>query len=663
VAIESGHQHEGPSIHVSEHGGRRFGFVDLTDLEALAAAFETVADIDAIVLAGSASDLSPRRLAATTLRTIADRRQARELFQLGGDVVRRVADSDVPTIAFLDGDTYGEALELALHCTYRVAGEGVALALPQCALGLVPAMGGCHVVPSMIGARAAVDLIVRNPLSNNKATKVDRALSIGLIDAVVPHDDFREHALRWAADVLDGTVEVSRPEVDRGEAWNDAIDRARSWVDNRVRGGAPAPYRALDLIARAKTAAADEMYAGAADAAADLVMTEQMRASAYAHELMASRAPQPNAKPPAGLRTVGIVGAGSMAGQLAAHALRTLQLPVVVVPRNEVGVTRVRDHVAKVLTRSGDTHLLGRLTVTTDRAQLAEAGVVLEAVVENADVKQRVLSEVASVVGSECIIATGTSSLSVSELAQSLPHPERVVGLHFFNPVDMLPLLEVVHTEHTTEAVREAADGFGRALGKVVIDVADKPAFVFNRLIVRLFGEVLRLAEEGTPLPVAEAALAPLGLPMSPTQLIVFTSLPLITTIAERMYDAFPARFPKPNSLQALVQAGKDAFYIHQDGQRVVDPEIYALADRPEQLIERTADEVRDLALDALAEEIAVMLHDGVVTDVQDIDLAMLIGGNYPAYLGGITPYLDREGVSARVNGVRFLPPGVASLT
>ena len=537
-------------------------------------------------------------------------------------------------------------------------------------LGLVPTAGGCYLAPNLVGARAAVDLIVRNPLSNGRPTKAERALTIGLVDATFAQDDFLERSLQWAGHVLDGQVEVRRAEVDRGEAWDDAVARARSWVDSRVHGGAPAPYRALDLIALAKTTSPDQMYAAEEDAGADLVMTEQMRASAYAHDLMTSRAANPT-NPPADVKTVGIVGAGAMAGQLAAHVLRTLRLPVIVVHRNDTGVRRVDAQVGKsldqqvrnkVISEADAARLRDLFTATTDYTQLRDADIVLEAIVEDMTAKQQVMNDIAAAVRPTCIIATGTSSLSVTELAASLPHPERVVGLHFFNPVDVLPLLEVVHTDRTSEAARETAEAFGRAVGKVVVSVADRPAFVFNRLIVRLFGEVLHQTEEGTPLPVVDAALEPLGLPMSPTQLIVFTGLPLITAIAERLYGAFPARFPKPNSLQALVRAGKTAFYVHQDGQRVVDPEIYALADRPDQLIERTPDEVRDLALDALAEEIAVLLHDGVVSDVQDIDLAMLIGGNFPAYLGGITPYLDREGVSARVNGVRFLPPGVASL-
>jgi 3-hydroxyacyl-CoA dehydrogenase len=149
---------------------------------------------------------------------------------------------------------------------------------------------------------------------------------------------------------------------------------------------------------------------------------------------------------------------------------------------------------------------------------------------------------------------------------------------------------------------------------------------------------------------------------MSPTQLMTFTGLPLITTVAERLHDVFPDRFPVPTSMRRLVDGGKSGFYIHQGGERIVDPEVYALAARPENLVERTPGEIRDIALAALAQEIGLVLDEGVVDDPRDVDHALMVGGNFPFHLGGITPYLDREGISTRVTGQRFHPSGVASL-
>jgi 3-hydroxyacyl-CoA dehydrogenase len=360
-----------------------------------------------------------------------------------------------------------------------------------------------------------------------------------------------------------------------------------------------------------------------------------------------------------------------MAGQLAGLALLRLEAPVVVAHRNDTGVERVTAAVDKTLeqqVRAGNvsTERAARLrelfTATTDRRRLAAADIVLEAVVEDAATKQRVVQEIAEVVSPTCVIATGTSSLSVTELAQSIAYPERFIGLHFFNPVDLLPLLEVVHTDATDDVSRATADAFGRQLGKILIDVADRPGFIFNRLVLRFFGDVLRYAEAGTPLPVADAALDPLGLPMAPTQLMTFSGLPLITMMTARLHEAFPDRYPAWESLRRLVAAGKTGFYLHQGRERTVDPDVYAVGGVPETDAGHTAEEIRDSALTALTEEIGLILDEGVVADPRDVDLAMLVGGNFPLHLGGITPYLDRSGYSERVIGRRFLPPGVASL-
>lgn len=602
---------------------------------------------------------------------VPDRQAGHDYFRLAQAVLRRLGDSQRPTFAFIDGPAVGGGLEVALHCHHRTAAaERAVLSLPQCLLGMVPAWGGCHLLANLTGAKAAVDVIVRNALGNAKQTTPERAASMGVVDVVLPAESFIEQSLSWAAGVVAGDTQVTRPVVERAEAWDEAVARARTWVDGRLRGAAPAAYRALDLIAMAKAAAPDDAFTAAADAGADLVMTEQMRAAVYAYELTTHRTAASRVEE-VPISSVGIVGAGMMAGQLAALVLRSLDVPVVVAHRNEAGVARVTEVVEKVLdqqvrakhvTPADAARLRTKFSATTDRGRLGEADIVLEAVVEDAAVKHQVVRDIAEVVAPTCVIATGTSSLSVTELALSVPQPQRLVGLHFFNPVDMLPLLEVVHTDCTDEPTRKTAEAFGRRLGKVLVETADRPAFVFNRLILRFFGRVLRYVEEGTPLPDAEAAIEPLGLPMSPTQMITFTGLPLIKMITERLHDVFPDRFPAPESLRALVDAGKTGFYIHQGGERIVDPDVYALAARPETLVVRTPTEILDGALAALTEEIALLLDEGVVADVRDVDLAMLVGGNFPLHLGGITPYLDRAGYSERVTGHRFLSPGVASL-
>jgi 3-hydroxyacyl-CoA dehydrogenase len=281
---------------------------------------------------------------------------------------------------------------------------------------------------------------------------------------------------------------------------------------------------------------------------------------------------------------------------------------------------------------------------------------VIEAVFEEMSVKQQVFAEVEAVVSAECVLATNTSALSITEMASKLEHPERVVGLHFFNPVAVLPLLEVVRAEQTDDATLATAFAVGKTLKKSCVLVADAPAFVVNRLLTRFLGEVTSAVEQGTPVAVADRALDPLGLPMSPFDLLTLVGPPVALHVAERMHEAFPDRFSVGKGLRKMVELGKSSVYSEPG---VVDPELEGIdaGDTP-----LTEDQVRERAVEALAQEIRLMLDEGVVQAVQDIDLCMILGAGWPFWLGGISAYLDRAGVSEEVTGERFLPRGVASL-
>jgi 3-hydroxyacyl-CoA dehydrogenase len=441
----------------------------------------------------------------------------------------------------------------------------------------------------------------------------------------------------------------------------------------KVHGAAPAPYTALELLEIARSASYEDGTAAERKALAELVFGEELRAGLYAFDLVQRRAKKPVGVPDRSLARpvtkVGIVGAGLMASQLALLFARRLEVPVVMTDldseRIERGVGYVHGEVDKLLGKgriNGDTanRLKGLVTGATDKAAFADADFVIEAVFEEMKVKQQVFAEVEAVVSPECVLATNTSSLSVGEMASRLQHPERVVGFHFFNPVAVLPLLEIARTEKTDDASLATAFAVGKTLKKSCVLVADRPAFVVNRLLTRFLGEVTKAVDEGTSFDVADRALEPLGLPMSPFVLLQLVGPAVALHVAETMHEAFPDRFYVSENLKRLVTAGKTGVYVWEGATPKVDPEVAELfqqGDAP-----ASEDEVRRRALDALAEEIRLMLDEKVVEDVRDIDMSMLLGAGWPFHLGGITPYLDREGVSERVTGTRFLPRGVASL-
>jgi 3-hydroxyacyl-CoA dehydrogenase len=366
---------------------------------------------------------------------------------------------------------------------------------------------------------------------------------------------------------------------------------------------------------------------------------------------------------------VGIVGAGLMAGQIALLLVRRLMVPVVLTDvdqgRLDQGVSQVHQEIAQLHAKgriSGDTanRLTALVTGSLTLDAFADADLVLEAVFEDLAVKKRVLTDVEAVVTPEAVLATNTSSLSVSAIAADLHRPERLVGMHFFNPVSVMPLLEIVRAEHTGDAALATAFALGKQLKKSCVLVSDRPGFVVNRLLARYLGEVLAAIDEGTPIEEADRALDPLGLPMSPMTLLALVGPAVALHTAETMHAAFPDRFVVSDNARRLVESGKSAVYLWDGGTPTVDPEVRAIFEAG--TAPSTGDQVRERALAALASEIRIMLDEGLVAAPQDVDLCLILGAGWPFHLGGVTPFLDRSGVSERVTGARFLAPGVASV-
>jgi len=595
---------------------------------------------------------------------VAARDEALAIGRLGHAVFRRLGELGVPSFAFVNGAVLGGGLELALHCTYRTISSGVtAVAFPECFLGLLPGWGGTYLLPHLIGPAQALKIIVENPLSQNRMLRGAQAFSLGIADAMFDPADFLAESLRWAARVLTGSAEVSRSVPE--ESWDAAAGAARMFADGKLHGAAPAPYRAIELVAEARGRTRDEGFAAEDEALADLLLSDELQAGLYAFDLTQKRARHAAGAPDASLARpvtkVGVVGAGLMAAQIALLFARRLEVPVVLTDldqaRLDAGLGHVRAEVARLRDRGrigadAAARLTALVTGSLTKDAFADADFVIEAVFEEMAVKQQVFAEVEAVVRPDCVLATNTSSLSVTEMAAGLAHPERVAGFHFFNPVAMMPLVEVVRGAATDDATVATALAVGSRAKKNCVLVKDAPAFVVNRLLTRFLGEIIGVVDEGTPFEVAEHAPDPLGLPMSPFFLLQLVGPAVALHVGETLAAAYPDRFRVSPKLRALVAAGKTAVYRPDFA---VDESVAALltgGDRPS-----TAEEVRERALEALAEEIRLMLDEGVVAEPEDIDLCMILGAGWPFHLGGITPYLDRTGISEKVTGTRFRWP------
>jgi 3-hydroxyacyl-CoA dehydrogenase/enoyl-CoA hydratase/carnithine racemase len=665
ITLDNGHDHTKPSTFGPQ------GLLSLNaalDAVAARAAAGEIAAVGVtgkpfILAAGADLDGAGAAITAPGIDPAVARERAAGIGALGHAVFRRLGELPVPSFCFINGVALGGGLEVALHCTYRTISSGVPMvAFPECFLGLVPGWGGAYLLPRLIGPAPALKLIIENPLNQNKMIGGTEAYALGIADAMFEPADFLEESLRWATRVLAGSVTVERAPLADAATWDAAVAATRFLTDGKLHGAAPAPYRALDLVAAARTATRDEGFAAEDQALADLLLSDELRAGLYAFDLVQKRAKRPAGAPDRALARkvtkVGVVGAGLMAAQIALLFVRRLQVPVLM---TDLDQARVDSGVAYVHAEIDKQQVRGRLSADAANRQkalisgsvskdgFADADFVIEAVFEELSVKQQVFAEVEAVVGPDCVLATNTSSLSVTAMAANLAHPERVVGFHFFNPVAVLPLVEVVRGARTDDAAVATALEAGKTLKKNCVIVADQPAFVVNRLLTRFLGEIIGAVDEGTGFEVAEHAADPLGLPMSPFLLLQLVGPKIAVHVAETLAAAFPGRFAVSDKLRAVADSGLASVYRPDFS---VDPAVIALlagGDRPS-----TAPEVLARALEGLAQEIRIMLDEGVVAAPEDIDLCMILGAGWPFHLGGITPYLDRTGVSAKVNGAPF---------
>lgn len=609
----------------------------------------------------------------TGVPQIASRADAVRVGREGHRVFRRLHDAAVPTFALINGTALGGGLEIALHCHYRTVSSGAAtIGLPECSLGLVPGWGGTQLLPRLVGPEAALRVIVDNPLAQNTVLRGHEVFDLGVADAIFEPGDFLARSLEWVTSVVRGETVIVRTPPDTGKAWTAAIARARHDLDARLRGAAPAPYRAVDLVELARTATLEDGFAAEDEALADLVFSDELRRSMYAFDLTERRARQPAGAPQEGARpinSIGIVGAGAGGARLGLLLAEHLQVPVVLTDIDQAhidaGTERVHDEIARRLTAGRlDADHASRLTAlvtgSLSKEALRDVDVVVEAVVDDLKVKQKVLAECEAIVTPGCLLAASTSSSPVTAVASRLAHPERVVGFHLVSAVPRLSIVEVVRTEHSDSGTLATAFAIAKAMQTPAVLVNDAPAFVADRVLVRLIAEAFDAMDDGASFEVADSALDPLGLPTSPFRLLAHLGPAVVLHLIEAMSEAFPDRFRVSANLARLVAAGKPGIYAAgPDGERV-DPDVAALFAPPAN-VQPTCGEVRERLLGAIAEEIRFLLDEGVVAEPQDVDLCLLAGAGWPFWLGGITPYLDAIGVSERITGRRFRPTGSAA--
>ena len=603
------------------------------------------------------------------------RDQALAIGKLGHDVFRRLGEIDIPTFSFINGLALGGGLEIGLHSKYRTLASTAFTALPEVFLGLVPGWGGATLLPKLIGPERAVQVIILNALNTNTMMKAKDALALGVVDAVFEPADFLEKSVAFAASVLAGATTIERKDYSNDPAWDTALATGKAAALKKF-GGADtaAPRKALELIAAARTCSNGEGFDAEDQVLADLVMSDELRASLYAFNMIQKKRKKVEGAPKANqarkVSKVGVVGAGLMASQLALLLVRNLKCPVVMTDidqaRADKGVAWVHAELTKLVEKKrmspeSAQRLAALVTGSADKSVYAGCDFIIEAIFEELSLKQELFKALEEIVSPECVLATNTSSLSVERMSEGMKNPERVVGFHFFNPVAIMPLLEVARTSKTDDATTATAVEVGKNLKKTMIICKDAPGFVVNRLLTRFMGEITDAVDEGTDPTVADNAMRSIGFPMSPFELLGLVGPGVALHVAETLHENLGPRYRISPTMQAMVKEGVKSFYIkNEDGTFGANPAAVALIHKG--TTPSTAEQVRERALKALAEEARMMLDEGVVATPAEIDLCMLLGAGWPMLLGGILPYLDREGISESVGGQRFHAPGIASV-
>jgi 3-hydroxyacyl-CoA dehydrogenase/enoyl-CoA hydratase/3-hydroxybutyryl-CoA epimerase len=564
-----------------------------------------------------------------------------DMIRLGQAVFERLARMRVPKVAAIHGACAGGGYELALACDWRVASNDSAtkIGLPETQLGILPAWGGSTRLPALIGLPKALEVIL-----GGKLHAAESARRKGLVDAAVPRETLVEQAWKFAA--RGRRHRERRPLLHSAPSRALILRKAREAMLEKTRGNYPAPAQALHVVSDAPGSSQRASFDREREAILDLAPlpeTKNLIRLFFLSEKSKKHQPVAAAANPIG--QVAVIGAGVM-GSGIAHWLALRGHRVLLQDIDDAALARgmkaIEQRLAEavqrhVISRTEAMHARDRILAIRDKVPLGSCDLVIEAALEDLATKKKVFADLAARVRPDCLLATNTSALPVHELAEVISHPARLFGLHFFNPVHRMPLVEVVRAEQTSDQTIASAFSLVRGLGKTPVLVNDRPGFLVNRVLLPYLVEAGLMFQDGGDPEEIDKAMLDFGMPMGPLRLIDEVGLDVALHVARTLAEAFPDRMTVPAILEAMVEnklLGKKAgagFYRYHG--KHVSPNPDALALRPGQsfalygLPKRLADK--------MSEEAALCLEEGIAASADDIDLAMILGTGYPPFRGG----------------------------
>jgi len=600
-----------------------------------------------------------------------DAEDAERLSRDGQALVEHFEKSRVPFVAAIHGACLGGGLEASLACRWRIATDDpkTILALPEVQLGLIPGAGGTQRLPRLIGARAALDMIL-----TSKNVRAKKALQTGLVDEMVHPAILRRIAIDRARALGEGRLKrASRSRgasgllLDANPVGRSVVFRkAREETEKKTHGNFPAPLAAIDAVEAGMNRG---MPAGLREEAR---LFGEMAATDVSKQLIflffATTALKKDSGLPPGhtaaalnIQKIGIIGSGFMGAGIASVAVQQGTI-VRMKDADWAHIGKGLNAISKVLkgrltkrqiTRMQYADTMSLVSGTIDYTGFANVDLVIEAVFEDPDVKHAVLREVEAVVKPEAIFATNTSTLPVTRIAEVSRRPERVLGMHFFSPVDRMPLLEVIVTERTSDSVTATAVAYGKKLGKTVIVVQDSPGFFVNRILAPYISEAGRLLDEGASIEAIDKALVDFGFPVGPITLVDEVGLDIAGKVGQIMFDEFGARLSQPESLRSVIDAGrfgrksKKGFYIYDEAGKKggVDQSVYEIFAPGRTRTEMSEDDIQRRTVYAMLNEAARCLEEGIIRSPRDGDVGGVFGIGFPPFRGGPFRYMDTMGI------------------
>jgi 3-hydroxyacyl-CoA dehydrogenase/enoyl-CoA hydratase/3-hydroxybutyryl-CoA epimerase len=572
-----------------------------------------------------------------------------------------------PTIAAIRGVCLGGGLEISLASTYRVASDraDTRMGLPEVRLGILPGWGGSTRLPRRIGIAEALDLIL-----TGKTVVGRKALKLGLIDALLPEarflDNVRDFALaRRDQKHRDGEAfDFKEMLLEKNPLGRKILfDQARKKTLETTRGHYPAPLRAIEVV---RVGIEDGPRAGfdaEARAVAELAVSRTAKNLIHVFRLT-EEAKKESGLPgaaPREVRSTAVLGAGVMGGGVAQLIADQTGLTVRMKDVRDEALASGMQHAARLFAKQVERR---RLTAPEARRRMAllhpsldfsgfrRVDLVVEAIVENLGVKQQVFADTAAQVADGAILASNTSSLSIAAIGAKTPHPERVVGMHFFNPVDKMPLVEVIAAEGSDAAAVNTVFAYTRKLGKTPILVKDTPGFLVNRLLMFYSTEGLWLLDEGFRIEDLDRAMSDWGMPMGPMALTDEVGIDVATKVAHILHDAFSERLPVPDWLDRVPQSGRlgskngKGFYLYEGRERKgPDPTVYPLLGLDPRVDNPDPGLIADRMVLPMVNEAARCLEEAVVRTAGDLDLALIFGTGFPPFRGGLCRWADQEGL------------------